>query len=155
MARASLRGFASCNELYEHLRVVEDFRALRSIGCAAVDVAPYTFGSPVFPRALAAAESMGLRVLGQPRFRLNLDTGALTDEKRPPAETIRELGAEASGAIAHVQVNDPNRLGPGMGALDFAPIRDALADARYAGWPLGRSLRLHAEARAHRDGEPA
>ncbi len=72
------------------------------------------------------------RGLGQPRFRLNLDTGALTDEKRPPAETIRELGAEAPSAIARAQVNDPNRLGPGMGALDFAPIRDALADAKYA-----------------------
>jgi sugar phosphate isomerase/epimerase len=33
-----------------------------------------------------------------------------------------------------VQVKDPNRLGPGMGALDFAPIRDALAGAGYADW---------------------
>ena len=33
-----------------------------------------------------------------------------------------------------MQVNDPNRLGPGMGALEFAPIRDALAQAKYAGW---------------------
>jgi len=247
-----IRGFACCNELYEHLPVVEGFRALRSIGYDAVEVAPYTFGHPVFPRALAeapaaraAAESMGLRVLGlhwlfarteglhvhhpdaavrqaarehllrctdlcralggeilvmgspparamlagerweeavkrtrdffaalmpeaeardvtvafeplarhtstfintaaeglalmrgvrHPRFMLNLDTGALTDEGRPPAETIRELAAEAPGAIAHVQVNDPNRLGPGMGALEFAPIRDALAGAGYAGW---------------------
>jgi sugar phosphate isomerase/epimerase len=75
-----------------------------------------------------------MRGVGHPRFGLNLDTGALTDEGRPPAETIRELGAEAPGTIAHVQVKDPNRLGPGMGALDFAPIRDALAGAGYADW---------------------
>ena len=82
-----------------------------------------------------AAEGLALmRWVGHPRFRLNLDTGGLSDEGRSPAETIRELGAEAPGAIAHVQVNDPNRLGPGMGALDFAPIRDALADAGCAGW---------------------
>jgi hypothetical protein len=68
-----------------------------------------------------------LRVLGQPRFRLNLDTGALTDEKCPPAETIRELGAEAPSAIARAQVNDPNRLGPGMGALDFASGPERIA----------------------------
>ncbi len=82
-----------------------------------------------------AAEAVALmRGVGHPRFRLNLDTGALTDEGRPPAETISELAAEAPGAIAHVQVNDPNRLGPGMGALEFPPIRDALAEAKYAGW---------------------
>jgi sugar phosphate isomerase/epimerase len=82
-----------------------------------------------------AAEGLALmRGVGHPRFRLNLDTGALTDESRPPAETIRELAAEAPGAIAHVQVNDPNRLGPGMGALELEPIRDALAEAKYAGW---------------------
>ena len=66
-----IRGFACCNELYEHVPVVEGFRALRSSGYDAVEVAPYTFGHPVFPRAFAeapaaraAAESMGLRVLG-------------------------------------------------------------------------------------------
>jgi sugar phosphate isomerase/epimerase len=252
VARFGIRGFACCNELYEHLPVLEGFRALRAIGYDAVEVAPYTFGDPVFPDALAqvpaaraAAESMGLNVVGlhwlfarteglhvhhpdaavrlatrdyflrcmdlcrelggeilvmgspparamlagetweeavkrareffagimpdaeargvvvafeplarhastfintaaeglalmrgvgHPRFRLNLDTGALTDERRPPAETIRELAAEAPGAIAHVQVNDPNRLGPGMGALELEPIRDALAEAKYAGW---------------------
>jgi sugar phosphate isomerase/epimerase len=125
-ARSGIRGFACCNELYEHLPVVAGFRALRSIGYDAVEVAPYTFGNSV---GLGSCARMG-----HPRFRLNLDTGVLTDEGRPPAETIRERAAEAPDALAHMQVNDPNRLGPGMGTLDFAPIRDALADARYAGW---------------------
>ncbi len=55
--------------------MVEGFRALRAIGYDAVEVAPYTFGHPVFPRALAeapaaraAAGSMGLDVLGRHRL---------------------------------------------------------------------------------------
>ena len=40
MARSGIRGFACCNELYEHLPVVEGFRALRAIGYDAVEVAP-------------------------------------------------------------------------------------------------------------------
>jgi sugar phosphate isomerase/epimerase len=247
-----IRGFACCNEMYEPQPVVEGFRALRAVGYDAVEVAPYTFGDPVFPQALrmapevrAAARDMGLHVLGlhwlfartdglhvhhpdaavrratrehvvrlmdlcralggaimvfgspparallpeesweaafrrtrdffldvmpeaaargvsicfeplarrtttfihtaaealalmrevnHPNFLINLDTGALTDEAHPPAETIRQLGAAAPGAIRHVQVNDPNRLGPGMGDLDLRPIRDALEEVGYDGY---------------------
>ena len=49
----------------EHASVVEGFRAQRAIGYDAVEVAPYTFGHPVFPRALAeapAARTEGLHV---------------------------------------------------------------------------------------------
>jgi len=38
-----------------------------------------------------------------------------------------------TGLIAHVHLNDPNRRGPGEGALAFAPILRALADGGYAG----------------------
>jgi sugar phosphate isomerase/epimerase len=38
-----------------------------------------------------------------------------------------------TGLIAHVQVNDPNRRGPGQGAMDFAPILEVLARAERAG----------------------
>ncbi len=55
MSGPGIRGFACCNELYEQQPVVEGFRAMRSIGYDAVEVAPYTFGHPVFPRALAEA----------------------------------------------------------------------------------------------------
>lgn len=247
-----LRGFACCNEMYEPRPVVDGFRALRAAGYDAVEVAPYTFGEPVFPRALgaaaevrAAADDMGLRVLGlhwlfararglhihhpdaavrgatreylvrlmdlcaalggdvlvfgsppardllpgesrdeafartrdffrdvmpeaqarglavcfeplarqtttfvhtaaealalmravdHAHFRLNLDAIALSDEPRPPAETIRQVWHEAPGAVRHIQVNDPNLRGPGMGDLDFAPIREALDEVGYEGW---------------------
>lgn len=37
------------------------------------------------------------------------------------------------GHIAHVQVNDPNRRGPGQGAMDFSPILRRLRDLQHAG----------------------
>jgi hypothetical protein len=86
VARSQIRGFACCNELYEHLPVVEGFRALRSIGYDAVEVAPYTFVNSV---GLAL-----MRAVGHPRFRLNLDTGVLTDEGRPPAKVPRRDSGE-------------------------------------------------------------
>ena len=63
-----IRGFACCNELYEHVPVVEAFRALRSIGYDAVEVAPYTFGHPVFPRALAEAPAARAAARARGRF---------------------------------------------------------------------------------------
>ena len=40
----------------------------------------------------------------------------------------------AHGSFHHVHVNDPNRLGPGMGELDFDPILNTLAKLDYQGW---------------------
>src|SRR3972149_9505566 len=57
--------------MYERRPIVEGSRVLRETGYDAVEVAPYAFGEPVFPRALQmapevrrGAEAMGLRVLG-------------------------------------------------------------------------------------------
>jgi D-psicose/D-tagatose/L-ribulose 3-epimerase len=38
-----------------------------------------------------------------------------------------------TGLIAHIQVNDPNRRGPGQGEMKFAPIFAALKRHNYAG----------------------
>ena len=50
-------------------------------------------------------------------------------------ETIEVLMARwmPSGHIAHVQVNDPNRRGPGQGALAFGPILQTLLRMRDQG----------------------
>jgi D-psicose/D-tagatose/L-ribulose 3-epimerase len=45
-------------------------------------------------------------------------------ESLPVDELMTKWGPR--GVIGHVQVNDPNRRGPGQGELDFAPILDAL-----------------------------
>jgi sugar phosphate isomerase/epimerase len=38
------------------------------------------------------------------------------------------------GMIGHVHLNDPNRRGPGEGALRFAPVLSALKRHGYTGW---------------------
>ena len=38
-----------------------------------------------------------------------------------------------TGLIAHIQVNDPNRRGPGQGEVKFAPVIAALKRHHYAG----------------------
>jgi D-psicose/D-tagatose/L-ribulose 3-epimerase len=50
-------------------------------------------------------------------------------------ETIEVLMARwmPSGHIAHVQVNDPNRRGPGQGRMRFAPIIETIAQMQAMG----------------------
>jgi D-psicose/D-tagatose/L-ribulose 3-epimerase len=73
-----------------------------------------------------------VRSIGQSHLRTMIDCSAagLTE-----ADTIAELidRWHPTGLIAHIQVNDPNRRGPGQGEMKFAPILAALARNHYAG----------------------
>jgi len=71
-----------------------------------------------------------MKMVDSPNCRLHLDCKAMSTEAKPVADTIREF----AGAMAHFHANDPNKLGPGMGDLDFVPIFKALADVKYDGW---------------------
>ena len=73
---------------------------------------------------VAAANSPGLRTM------LDCCTGAVSEETPLAAVLDRWL---PEGMIAHVHVNDPNRRGPGEGALRFAPIIAALKRHHYSG----------------------
>lgn len=67
----------------------------------------------------------------EPGLQLMIDTGhALRGE----AEPLADLAARwlPTGRIAHVQVNDSNRRGPGQGADRLTPFLAVLRDAR---WP--------------------
>lgn len=68
--------------------------------------------------------------LNHPRFQINLDVKAMSSEPMPIPEVIRST----KGHIAHVQVNDPNLLGPGMGETKYEPIIAALREVGYDGW---------------------
>lgn len=79
-----------------------------------------------------AEAALLVREINNPAFRTMLDCSAagLAETDSVP-DLLRQW--LPTGLIGHVQVNDPNRKGPGQGAMDFAPIMAALAEQNYAG----------------------
>jgi D-psicose/D-tagatose/L-ribulose 3-epimerase len=79
------------------------------------------------------AEAVELvQAIGSPALRTMIDCSAAgqTEREEIPALMRRWM---PTGQIAHVQVNDPNRRGPGQGAMRFAPILQALREMQAAG----------------------
>jgi sugar phosphate isomerase/epimerase len=73
-----------------------------------------------------------VRDVGSPSLATMLDTkSAALSEKQPVADVAARGVAEA--IIAHVQLNDRNRRGPGQGGDRFAPVLAALVAAGYEG----------------------
>ena len=71
--------------------------------------------------------------IGSPAIRTMLDLSAASQsESEPPATVLARF--LASGHIAHVQLNDRNRRGPGQGDTPVAPVLRVLRAAGYAGW---------------------
>ena len=84
-----------------------------------------------FVNTVAEAASI-VDAIGSPAFRTMLDCCAAGQtEPDVPAVVDRFL---PTGHIAHVQVNDPNKRGPGEGDLPIAPIVRALDRHGYQGW---------------------
>ena len=69
--------------------------------------------------------------VNQPGFAMMVDCKAMAQDDR---WSISDQIRHAHGSFHHVHVNDPNRLGPGMGDLDFNPILGLLKDLNYSGW---------------------
>ena len=71
--------------------------------------------------------------IGNPAFRTMVDTlAASLMEHEPVADAIRRL--MATGFMAHIQLNDRNRRGPGQGEDKFAGVVQALRETDYDGW---------------------
>lgn len=90
---------------------------------------------PLSPRTTTflttAAQGATLaRRVGSPRCRLHLDCIAMSTE----SASIPDLLRRHRDLLEHFHANDPNQLGPGMGALDFRPIFATLAEIGYPGW---------------------
>jgi sugar phosphate isomerase/epimerase len=78
-----------------------------------------------------AAEGTALcRRMAHPFVKLHLDVKAMSSEGTPVPDVIRANREY----FHHFHANDPNKRGPGFGAVDFKPIFRALADVGYAGW---------------------
>jgi len=84
-----------------------------------------------FVNTVAEAAAIVTRI-GLPGLATMIDCCAAGQtEEDPVGEVIREW--MPSGLLRHVQVNDPNRRGPGEGDLAFAPILRALVETGYDG----------------------
>ncbi|RYF18737.1 MAG: sugar phosphate isomerase/epimerase [Comamonadaceae bacterium] len=70
--------------------------------------------------------------IGDPALRTMVDCSAAGQAEGEPVHALLERWLP-TGRVAHVQVNDPNRRGPGQGSLDFAPILAVLARMERAG----------------------
>jgi len=73
-----------------------------------------------------------VRAIDHPHLRTMIDCSAAgqTEADSIPSLIDRWL---PTGLIAHLQVNDPNRRGPGQGEMKFAPILAALKRHHYTG----------------------
>lgn len=69
-------------------------------------------------------------LLPSPRIGLHLDVKAMSSEP----EDIPTIIRKHADWLIHFHANDPNRRGPGMGDVDFAPILNALQEVHYKGW---------------------
>jgi sugar phosphate isomerase/epimerase len=101
--------------------------------CAArgVTIAVEPLGPAEGDFLLTAASAVELiRMVGSPQCQLHLDCKAMASEAQPVADVIRAN----SQHLVHFHANDPNKLGPGMGDLDFVPILAALREIDYKGW---------------------
>ncbi|MBI4270673.1 MAG: sugar phosphate isomerase/epimerase [Candidatus Rokubacteria bacterium] len=85
------------------------------------------------PLVNTVAEAAALvREIGHPALRTMLDTSAAAASEPEPVTATLDRWLP-TGLIAHVQLNDRNRRGPGQGDDRFAPVLAALRRHRYAG----------------------
>jgi len=70
--------------------------------------------------------------IGSPAVRSMLDCSSAGRMEKEPVQALVDRWLP-KGVIAHVQVNDRNRQGPGQGEQRFAPLLASLRRHRYAG----------------------
>lgn len=70
--------------------------------------------------------------IGSPGLKTMIDCSAAGQVETEPIEVLMRRWMP-SGHIAHVQVNDPNRRGPGQGDMRFAMILATIAQLRASG----------------------
>jgi D-psicose/D-tagatose/L-ribulose 3-epimerase len=71
--------------------------------------------------------------INSPALRTMLDVSAATHSESAAIDVVLAQYL-ASGHIAHIQVNDKNRRGPGQGETPIAPVINVLQKAHYSGW---------------------
>ena len=73
-----------------------------------------------------------VRAIASPAVRTMVDCSAAGRAEAVPIPALLQEWLP-TGLVAHIHLNDPNRRGPGEGALRFGPILQALKSGGYAG----------------------
>jgi sugar phosphate isomerase/epimerase len=73
-----------------------------------------------------------VRSINHPNLKTMIDCSAAGQTETDPVPDLIDRWLP-TGLIAHLQVNDPNRRGPGQGEMKFAPILTALKRHHYSG----------------------
>jgi sugar phosphate isomerase/epimerase len=108
-------------------RVGERARAAGVVYC----IEPLGSDQTPLINTLEEAGSM-VQAIGSPNVRTMLDCSAAAKMEKEPLPALAERWLK-DGLLAHVQVNDRNRRGPGQGELRFAPLLRALKRNGYGG----------------------
>jgi sugar phosphate isomerase/epimerase len=113
-------------------RAIEQFAAA---GARARDAGVTYCIEPLSPRetnfinTVQEAASL-VEAIGEPGLRTMIDTSAAGASESEPVPDLLDRWLP-TGLVAHVQINDTNRKGPGQGGDAFAPV---LAALRRHGW---------------------
>jgi sugar phosphate isomerase/epimerase len=108
--------------------IAEDASRARVVYC----IEPLGRQETDFVNTLEEAAAI-VRRIDSPALRAMIDTSAAArEEPMPVADVISRW--LPTGLVAHVQLNDRNRRGPGEGDDKFAPALKALIAAEYRGW---------------------
>jgi sugar phosphate isomerase/epimerase len=107
--------------------VAEDARRAGVVYC----IEPLATAETPVINTIAEAAAI-VDAVGNPALRTMIDCAAAGRMETEPLAAVVERWLP-TGRIAHVQVNDPNRRGPGEGELEFAPVLAALERNGYAG----------------------
>lgn len=108
--------------------VAEEARAAGVTYC----IEPLARRETDFVNTVAEAAAIVQRI-GNPALRTMIDTSAAALAEAEPVAALVERWMP-TGLVAHVQLNDSNRRGPGQGDDRFAPVLAALKRNNYAGW---------------------
>jgi len=106
-------------------------RAMPAIADCGVRVCLEPLAPPEADFLNTCAEAVALlERVNHPNFVLHLDVRAMSADEAPIPELIRRHRQRTG----HFHANDPNKRGPGFGAVDFVPIFRTLKETGYQGW---------------------